>query len=177
MHIDRRALLLGTAAVACGIAVGTAAQRLGWWDPSLIGSADPDAAITRVARSGEAALIKAYDAALSDPVLAVPRYLSRLQEYRSHHLDHLAALGGDDRDVQDAPRPGQPDPDVPGGAPPVPELPSDPAALPAYLAAAEQHRASLVSTGVRISTDGELARLQSLVVASETTHTAGWSRG
>lgn len=177
MHIDRRALLIGAGAVAGGVAIGAVAQREGWWEADLFGGSDPNAAISRVSRRSEAALIRAYDAALEDPAIAAAPLLARLQAYRDHHLDHLDSLGGGSDDIADAPAPGDVDPTQPNSNANLAAIPTDPAAIPAYFAEAEQQRAGLLSTGVRISTDGELARLLTLVVASETTHAQGWSHG
>ncbi len=178
MHIDRRALLFGGAAVAGGLVVGAVGDRRGWWEFDIIGAPDPDDAITRVVRGQEAVLIGAYDAALQDPALSAPPLLQRLQNYRQHHVDHLVALGGGQGDVEDAPLPGRVDAEQPeGAAPAVAALPGDAAALPAYFATAEQRHIELASTGVRISTQGELARVLALIAASETMHVAGWSHG
>ena len=178
MGIDRRTLLISAAAVAGGIGVGVLAERRGWWTPAIIGTPDPDAALTRVVRSSEAALIKAYDAALaSSPLTVTAANAERLQAFRDQHADHLAALGGRQDDIDDAPGPGEPDPDDPESSPTLPPLPGDDTALPGYLADAEQQHVMLLSTGVRIATGGELARLLGLIAASETTHVVGWSRG
>lgn len=178
MHIDRRALLIGAAAVVGGVAVGTVAERLDLWDPRILGGTDPDGAIIRVFRNREAVLIRAYDAALAgtpDPAAALG---GRLQAFRQHHVDHLVALGGGPGDIQDAPAPGQADPAGSGSAAPmVPALPADPGSWPAYFAEQEQQHADATGTGVRISTDGDLARLLALIMASETAHAAGWGNG
>lgn len=176
MGIDRRTLIISAAAVVGGVGVGVFAERQGWWTPAIIGSPDPAAALNRVARRTEAALIKAYDAALSSPGIGATTG-ERLSEFRAQHADHLAALGGGERDIEKAPAPGQPDPADPEASPALAALPTDPAALPAYFANAEQDRVALLSSGVVISTEPQLARLLALIAASESTHAIGWSRG
>jgi hypothetical protein len=170
-------MLVGGAAVVGGLAVSVLAERQGWWTSAIVGSPDPSGAIERVARRGEAALIAAYQEALANPTLADAGNIARLRSYRDQHREHLAALGGDESDVESAPLPGQPDPDDPQASASVPPMPGDAAAIPAYFAGIEQQRAELLSTGVRISPDGGLARLIALIVASESAHAAGWSRG
>lgn len=176
MGIDRRTLLITAGAVAGGIGVGVLAERQGWWTPAVIGTPNPNAALTRVVRSSEAALIKAYDVALANGGTTAVA-LERMQAFRDQHVAHLDALGGGRRDIEDAPEPGQTDPGDPESSPTMESLPGDAAALPAYFAQAEQDQSDLLSTGVRISTDGELARLLAIIAASETTHAVGWSRG
>jgi hypothetical protein len=175
MDIDRRALLIGGSAVAGGILMGTIGNRLGWWDIDLLGGSEPDAAIERVVRTGEAQLIVAYDAALQDPGGSDPGYAAQLALHRQHHVDHLSALGGGERDVDRAAVPGEVDPDDPQVPPIVPALPEDPAQWPPYFAALEQGHADITATGVRIAGDGALARLLVLVLASETGHVEEWA--
>jgi hypothetical protein len=174
MDIDRRALLIGGSAVAGGILLGTIGNRVGWWDIDVLGRSDPDAAIERVVRSGESRLIVAYDAALlvgrSQPAVA-----ERMQRYRQHHIDHLWALGGGERDIGRAPAPGDIDPDDPQAPPVVPALPEDPARWPSYFAALEEGHADIAATGVRITADAPLARLLALVLASESGHSWEWN--
>lgn len=177
MPIDRRTLLITAAAVAGGVGLGVVAEQRGWWTPAIVGSPDPDVAITRVSRSGEAALIRAYDTALEQVQPLPAATQERLEAYRAHHQDHLAALGGDEGDVAAAPAPGQPDATDPQAEPRVPALPADADALPGYFADLERRHAQLLSTGVRISTGPDQARLLALIVAGETTHEIGWSRG
>lgn len=174
MDIDRRALLIGGSAVAGGILLGTIGNRVGWWDIDVLGRSDPDAAIERVVRSGEARLVVAYDAALAagGPPSAVAE---QLQRYRQHHIDHLSALGGGDLDLERAATPGEVDPDDPQAPPVVPALPADPARWPSYFAALEQGHADITATGVRITGDAALARLLALVLASESGHSWGWT--
>jgi hypothetical protein len=176
MDIDRRALLIGGAAVAAGVVLGTAGTRLGWWDIDVLGGADPDQALLRVLRSGEADLIAAYDAALAESSSAAG-LADQLAAVRQHHLDHLTALDGGAADIERASRPGQPDPDDPQAPPVVPALPGDPGGWPAYFGSLEDGHAGVTATGARISEDGELARLLSLVLASETGHARGWANG
>ena len=153
MPIDRRGLLLAGAAVGGGLVVGVVGERAGWWEADLLGASDPNAAIRRLARSSEATLIRAYDAALAtgatDP---------RLELYRAQHADHLEALGGSDAEIDSA-------------AP----VAVDPAALGEQLAAMESAWQTDAATGVRISPDGDLARLLALITASEASHVQGWS--
>ena len=177
MHIERRGLLIAGAAVAGGLVLGKVADRLGWWDATILGSPDPDDSISRVARHEEAVLIRAYDAALADTAIAGQPVAERLGIFRQHHIDHLWALGGGDTDVAAAPGPGVAPQGEPEGTPPLPALPTDPAGLPAYFSAAEQRHADLTSTGVRIASGGELARLLALITASETSHVVEWSSG
>jgi len=175
MHIDRRALLIGAGAVAGGVALGTLADRLGWWDPTILGARDPDAAIARLIRSQEAIVVRAYDEAIAGGGGDAPT-ADRLATYRQHHADHLSELGGSERDVDDAPAPGEDDPERAEGAPaPAAALPT-PDQWPGYFAALEEQHSGLLSTGVRIS-GGEQARLLSLITASESAHVLGWSGG
>jgi hypothetical protein len=176
MDIDRRALLIGGSAVAAGLVLGTAGNRLGWWDIDVLGGADPERALLRVLRSGEANLIAAYEAALAEAVQGGP-VRDRLAVLRQHHTDHLAALDGGESDIEDADQPGRADSDDPEAPPAVPALPTDPAQWPAYFGALEQGHADVTATGVRISEDGELARLLALVLASETGHVQEWTDG
>lgn len=176
MDIDRRALLIGGSAVAAGVVLGTAGNRLGWWDIDVLGAANPERALLRVLRSGEANLIAAYDAALAGAADGAP-VADRLAALRQHHVDHLAAMDGGEGDIEDADQPGQADPADPEGPPAVPALPADPAQWPAYFGALEQGHAGVTATGVRISQDGELARLLALVLASETGHVQEWADG
>ncbi len=176
MQIDRRALLIGGSAVAAGLAVGAVGGRLGWWDVDILGLGNPDDALLRVARRAEAALIRAYDIVAEDPTTANATLGSRLAAYRQHHVDHLVALGGGQRDIDDAPAPGQAGPEQPAGAPPpVPALPEDSAMLPGYFAQLEQRHADLVATGARIAQRGDVARLMALILAGESANTAGWT--
>jgi hypothetical protein len=176
MDIDRRALLIGGTAVAAGVVLGTAGTRLGWWDIDVLGAADPDRALRRVLRSGEANLIAAYDAALAEAADGAP-VAERLSAVRQHHADHLSALGGGDADIEDADQPGRSDPADPESPPAVPALPGDPAQWPTYFGALEEGHAGVTATGVRISEDGGLARLLALVLASETGHVQEWADG
>lgn len=175
MDIDRRALLIGGCAVAGGIVVGNAGNRLGWWDIDFLGRSDPDDALTRVLRGGEAELVRAHELALAQ---SAPGALTdRLQTNRQHHIDHLAALGGGQSDIDRALAPGETDPDDPDAPPPVPPLPADAGQWPAFFATLERGQGSLATTGVKIALGGGLARLLALVLASEEGHAQEWSDG
>ncbi len=157
MTIDRRGLLIGAAAVGGGLAIGALGGRLGWWEARILGGSDPNAAMRRLARAREAALVGAYDQAL-----ALGGSDQRLDLYRGHHWDHLLALGGSQDDLDSA------------EALPVP---TDQGAWAAFFSAQEQTWSTDAQTAVRISPDGSLARLFALVGASEATHTWGWTHG
>lgn len=176
MNIDRRALLIGGAAIGTGVLIGVAGERAGWWEIDLLGLDEPDAALRRVLRASEAAQITAYDAALASPAVT-PALTERLASPRQHHLDHLAALGGGQDDLDQAVGPGAENPDELRAAPVLPALPADPDRWPAYFAALEMDHSDLVGTGVRISEDRELARTLVLNLASEIGHSAEWANG
>jgi hypothetical protein len=158
MAIDRRGLLIGGAAIGGGLAIGAVGRRAGWWEADILGGSDPNAAIRRLARAREAALVRAYDQALAvgGPAQA------QLRLYGGQHNDHLQALGGSADEAADAE---------------VLPVPADPAAFAGFFTAQERDWATDTETAVRISPDGGLARLFALICASETTHVWGWTHG
>jgi hypothetical protein len=176
--IDRRALLVGAGATAAGVGAAIVGDRLGWFSLPLVSTPDPDVVVQRYLRRTEAVLIRVYDEAL-DRAAAPPATAALLTAFRAHHLDHLAALGGDEQDVADVPGPGAPDPAAqgldPSGSVPVP--PTDPAAWPPFFAALEAAAQARDATGVRTAQDGGLARTLALVAAAEAGHAQGWTRG
>lgn len=162
--MDRRTLILGGAAAGAGFGLAVLAENRGWWEIPLISTPDPDSAMVRVGRRAEAWLLAWYDEALASAEGGQVR--DRLAEYRSQHADHLASLNGRESDVEDA-----------AGDPDRPPLPTDPAAWPGFLAEQEALAMAQDDTAVRIATDGEVARLFSLIGASEQLHARGWRNG
>lgn len=165
--IERRSLLIGGAAIGLGAATGLVAANRGWWEVPILSSPNPDSALLRFSLRNEARLIRWYDQALSTPGFESD---ARLTSFRSHHLDHLTALGGSAGDIEDLET-------IDSAALPAAELPVDAAEFPTFFAEQESLAAEVDKTSCRISSEGTVARLFALIGASETAHSVVWSRG